>query len=35
LKAPFAKVKGVFLRPCVTTKTLCEHFVFHAVRRRL
>ena len=34
LKAPFAKVTGVFLRPCVTTKTLCQHIVFHAVRRR-
>jgi hypothetical protein len=27
-------VLGVFFRPCSTTKTLCEHFVFHAVRRR-
>jgi len=34
LKAPFTKVWGVFLCPCVTTKTLCQHFVFHAVRRR-
>ena len=33
-KPPCTKVWGVFFRPCSTTKTLCEHFVFHAVRRR-
>jgi len=34
LKTPCMKVWGVFFRPCSTTKTLCQHFVFHAVRRR-
>jgi hypothetical protein len=27
-------VRGVFLCPCYTTKTLCQHYVFHAVRSR-
>jgi hypothetical protein len=27
-------VLGVFFRPCCDTKTLCQHFKFHAVRRR-
>jgi hypothetical protein len=27
-------VLGVFFRPCCHTKTLCQHFKFHAVRRR-
>ena len=31
-KPPCTKVWGVFFRPCSTTKTLCEHFIFHAVR---
>ena len=33
-ETPFAKVKGVFLFPCSTTKSLCEHFSIHAVVRR-
>ena len=33
VKTPCTKVLGVFFRPCSTTKTLCEHFEFHAVRR--
>jgi hypothetical protein len=33
-ETPLAKVKGVFLCPCYTNKTLCQHFVLHAVSRR-
>ena len=34
LKTPRTKVRGVFLCACSTTKTLCQHFKFHAVCRR-
>ena len=34
LKTPRKKVRGVFLCPYSTSKTLCQHFIFHAVRRR-
>ena len=34
VKTPYAKVLGVFFRPHDTTKTLSQHFVFRAVRRR-
>ena len=33
-KTPCTKVLGVFFRPCCDTKTLCQHFKFHAVVRR-